>query len=525
MMQRLPIVLGCTVALLVGLAAPAPVLAAKKRIAFFDITGPSGDKTTKVLRRMLKDKHTLVSPDEVQAELKKNKRPSANTKANTKATANTSTSASASANASANADREPTPRELAAACAKLKIDVLIDGSMSKDGPRFALQLVVREGKTAKPIEAIHLPLRSARLDSKTRSTIGARLEAAIAKAATATDAAEQPGVATGPGRKPTAVNAGQRRPADGVAGKVGPTNEDSQHGRGSTESHEDEDEDEAVPGIDVALESTSKQQATPKTPKINDKQAIVVVTAGPSMVARRLSFEYDKSGVPRDNQPFAYGGKVTPAVLVRAEVYPLAALRKKPALAAIGFSAETEYAGWSYSKFEDEDERLPTTQLRWGVGLSYRLDFGDGPGKPSLKLLAGYDQLSFVVSDVEPDNRLPDASYRLVHAGARISVPLVVSLLSIVADARYLEALSCGEIESSDHYGSGSARGISTELSLVFHFGARLSAILSAHYVHLRHSFAGDGDLIYHDPATDAQLVTGATDEYLGAFVGGGVSF
>jgi len=253
----------------------------------------------------------------------------------------------------------------------------------------------------------------------------------------------------------------------------------------------------------------------------------VDLAAGLSVIGRNLSFDVS-SGIA--DEPNGYKGTIVPGAFVQGEVYPLAwnKKKKKGALAGIGASFVVDKVLKITSSLEGGSVEIPTTQLRWGVGLRYRINLGDKPTGATIKFGVGYNKLAFeldqqMIVDEGLDIDLPNVAYTYIDPGVAARVPISREM-ALYADGRFLLVTDTGDIASSDAYGAATASGLDFDGGLEYRMGARLLMRVGARYQRIALSFDGTGALSDRNGDSTSD-VSAATDQYFGGYAVAGYLF
>jgi hypothetical protein len=236
---------------------------------------------------------------------------------------------------------------------------------------------------------------------------------------------------------------------------------------------------------------------------------------------RNLSFTYADDLSPAQ-RPNGYKGSLVPSILVTGELYPLALGGGRGLLAGLG-------VGFVFDRVLSIKSKLgmteyDTAQMRYGGGLRWRINLGDKPTSPTVKLIAGINRLHFTIAHGTDSIDLPDVAYTYIDAGGAVRVPLGTPMVALYADVRYLQVLDSGEISEIKAYGGGSVLGLDAEAGLALTF-ARFAVKVGAHYERIAFSFDGTGALTERDGNIRNQDVGGALDQYFSGYVTAGYLF
>lgn len=390
---------------------------------------------------------------------------------------------------------------IARLAAELQADAFIEGSLEK-GRRggYTLLLTIYEGKTGAVTDTLAFKLRSPRLDSDSKAELSEKLVPALAKITALSD--EEPVVditPTGP-----AVPQGDDSEKAPLADKKPPSDVPA-----PIEGGEETEE-----GVAKTSELESNRHA---------RWAAADVELGVSAVRRSLSFTY-ASDLTSSQRPNGYNGSVVPSLIFTGEVYPMA-FGKNPGPAG-GFGLAVVVDRVLLLKSRLGMKEYATTQMKVGGGLRYRWNFGKKATLPTLKLIAGFNRLSFTIDRGTDDIDLPNVAYSYIDVGAAGRFPLGTPKAAIYVDARYNQVLSAGEVSEMTFYGSGSARGFDGDAGFELQFLGRAILKVGGRYQRIAHDFDGNGTKSNNrDGNASTQDVGGALDTYLSGYVTAGYLF
>src|SRR6185295_17160718 len=106
---------------------------------------------------------------------------------------------------------------------------------------------------------------------------------------------------------------------------------------------------------------------------------------------------------------------------VAGELYPIGFANRASPAAGIGFYGEyARVLKLTTRSTEATNIALPTSQVRWEVGLRFRYAFGQRPVYPSLVVSVGYGRRSFIVDRTPLSGQtldLPDVDYEVITPG------------------------------------------------------------------------------------------------------------
>jgi hypothetical protein len=475
--------------LLLGLAV-RPV-AAERRIAVLDVSGPKGDGFTKVVLGLVKAENEPITSRRYERAAKKAK-----------------------------------ARGLGAAAVAKTLDrlnahgVVIGKVRRRSGGRYELTLTVRSAPDGDVVgQPIAVTIRGTKLKGRALATLRDELEAAIAElpGGDGTTPAKPPKPAQPPKPAPEEetftieeTEAEPKPPVD-VDGELPdkPTPETPPAGDGDGGDDGDGDDDDAPVTI------TAAEQAD-----LEARGRALEATAGLSMLSRKLTFALNTAV---DDEPQGYQGGMVPAIFVAAEAYPLAfQARGRQIVRNLGLTLDYERVLKIESKLETMDMVvLPTVQQRWGVGLVYRWNFGRTPRGPTLKLHLGYGNASFKLdasnapSDVVID--LPNVAYGYVTPGAELRYPILANLAATV-EARYLHISSIGGLGKRSAYGRGTSAGFDAQIGAEYAITRQISAQAAFRYSSFKTTFDGTGDQTDRDGDNTADVDSSA-DRWLALYL------
>jgi hypothetical protein len=448
----------------------------------------------------------------------------------------------------------PDASGVAKVAARMRAHGILAGKVIKRGSRYSLTLEIREGRTGEVVaDEIIVPLKDGRLERAAQVKLERELKAVLKDLPDLGDkSGERDGglVAAGPGGEPDDPAAPAGEPAPGRerrAGSAAAAPERSAQSPPERSPERSVDRGPEQPGeaerpprrTRVASAEDTRADARRPPPAALSREAAeradlearsraIDLAAGASFVSRRLSFDFNDGLVGRD-QPQGYSGGLVPGVYAAAELYPAALSGGARGVArSIGVSGEVDKVLVIRSKLQGSGgEALPTSQLRFGVGLVYRWNFGSRPSLPTLKIGARYNRLSFTIDESAADDptqiKIPDVEYAYVDPGLELRVPLG-ERLALVAGGRYVYVLDAGQIQDGDRYGDASSIAFDADLAGELKLTSSLLARVGARFTQIGLRFDGSGDQT--DPTGDGtQDVTAATDRYFGVYAAAGVLF
>jgi len=303
------------------------------------------------------------------------------------------------------------------------------------------------------------------------------------------------------------------------------------------EGDDDDDDDEPVE-LEKDKDKDNDKGEADTTLTDEEKADLMVrgrgvdVAAGLSLVARSLSFTV-RDGLAAADSPRGYDGKPVAGVFFSAEIYPMGlSLKKKGFMRNIGLTAEVDKVLKIESRYtyldassNEQEIVLPSSQMRWGVGLVYRHNFGKKPTSPSVKLGVRYGGFSFTIDRTEAtaagqDPDIPDVTYTVIDPGLAIRFPLGAKL-ALLADLRYMAITGTGDMQLDTQYGAATVTGVDVEGGFEYMLKKQLYLRAGARFTKIGFDFKGGATLTNdREPTPDptTQDVFGANDQYLGGY-------
>ena len=266
--------------------------------------------------------------------------------------------------------------------------------------------------------------------------------------------------------------------------------------------------DTAEPGVKL----TGPEALTPANRAID---AVV----GISLNARRLSWKVDgdlgPSTGPGLGKPPNYNGVPAPGAVLDITAYPLAfGHKKKGVLTGIGLQAMYDQALLISSKLGD-GTKLKTQANRLLIGGVFRYPLGGKAESPVVGGRLAFAKQSF---QIQMGSDLPNVNYAALQPGVFFKLP--VGKLVFNVDLGYQLISKTGQMTKGDMtgYGKASVSGIDFKLSGDYALTKAIFARGGLQIERIGYKFNGSADTLAtlrdNDPEQD---VKGATDMYIGA--------
>ncbi|HTM19441.1 MAG TPA: hypothetical protein VL172_03000 [Kofleriaceae bacterium] len=453
---------------------------AKKRLVVFAFSGPGAESFQGDVENLLRRKHTLVSQDSYVKRARK-----------------------------LNAGK-PTAANVRKVAGDMSVDGMIIGTVKKTGPRYTVTVKVRAGADGAFSDPIVVHTRKPGLSGDAHKQMKADLLAEV----TALPPLQPGGAASDD------------------------DDDDSGGGDDDDGGGGDDDSTRAAP---PPVDGDSKPAPAPEVGITAERRADLLargrgldVAAGLSFMGRRLTFTV-RSGLG-DLSPRGYQGTPVAGAYVAGELYPLAFnLNNRSITRDLGITGVVDKVLKIESRLRYQDDAnmeqvasLPTEQMRWGVGLVFRHNFGSRPTAPSVKLGIRYNRARFVIdkgaapvvggSAVVVD--IPNMDYAYIDPGIAGRLP-IGGKLSLLADVRYLYITDTGEMQQMDQYGDATVTGIDADVGAEYKISPQLSIRGGGRLIRIGYDFTeGNGaELVYNrDGDAASQDVFGAQDRYLGGY-------
>jgi hypothetical protein len=469
--------LAACIAAVFVLAAGADVASAKNSVVVLKFSGPRGRSLQKGVEALVKKKAKLVPESKFKRQQKRLRA------------------------------RKINQRDVAKVAQSMELHGVIIGKVSRKRGRYRLRVTLRAGADGAIVEDVTVNLgRKPRLTARAKKDIRRKIVGAIPDLPDPIAEPEE--------EEEVAVD-----DAEWEEEEIGGGRDDE------VASGDDEPEGEVEGSADKDEPPLSKQELW----NALARDRAVDVAAGVSVIARRLSFTVN-AGIA--DQPNGYNGTLVPGAYIAAEVYPLAfdhePGKKKGALAGLGVAVVYDKVLKISSKLEGGTVDIATAQVRWGVGVRYRLNIGSEPSGPQVKFGVGYNKLEFTldqqaIMDNMLDIDLPNVAYTYYDPGVAGRLP-IGKQMAIYADGRFLIINDTGDMQLTENYGPATVSGLDLDAGLEYRLDARLLVRGGVRYQRIAYTFDGDGAL--GDRDGDAMSdVPSATDQFFGGYVMGGYLF
>jgi TolB-like protein len=463
-------------ALIVGALLLTPALAfAKKRVVVIEFTGTKGDDFTEAVADVIEEDHSVVSGDRYNR----------------------------------TADRmdaaKPTDENVAKVSARMNVDGVVVGSVKRRGSRYQVKVMLREGRSGEFVKTVTITTRRTRLTNADKRKLRKELLGAIE---------DLPPVVT-----IEDIDDDEEEILDEDdeldEGFVDEPLDDDDRDRDKDDDDRDRKDDD---DLDISAERKADLMARGRG---------LVIAGGASFLQRKLSFSYEASlGL---DAPQGYSGKFVAGGYVTGELYPQAFnLKNEGKSRNIGITGVYDQVLQIDSRLTYEEGGmdmiavLPTEQVRYGVGVVYRHNFGDSPMKPTVKGSIRYNRFRFTIDKTAaPDNvivDIPNTDYTYIDPGLAVIYPISPEL-ALLADARFIFVTSVGEMQQEDQYGAATVTGVDADAGVRYMINERASVLAGVHYIRIAYAFDGTGALTNNrDGNPDDQDVFGALDSYLGGY-------
>ncbi len=471
---RAPALLVALLFALVTVAGFSRTATAEKKIVVFKFTGKRPAKIQKAVVNMLKKEHTVVTQARYNRTAKKLRAKRRNNE------------------------------NVAKVLQKLEADGVVVGSVKKKRGRvYRVIIKLRSATDGSFVDEFEVLTRGLKLSPKARKVVRKKLLAAIDDLPVIEEA------------EPEEV---YEEPAE-------PDEEEPL----VAEADDDDDDDEEV-AVEKEGDSGDSALTDEEKADLMVRGRGVDVAGGLSFIGRSLSFTV-RDGLG-DLAPRGYDGALVAGAYFTAEVYPLGLnLKKKGFLRNIGLTASVDKVIKIESRlaYRDADNNpaeivLPSSQLRWSVGVVYRHNFGKKPTSPTVKLGVRYGGFSFTIDRSEADAAgvpvdIPDMEYTIIDPGLGIRFPLSAKL-ALLADLRYLLVTGTGDMQLDTQYGAATVTGFDGDIGFEYMLKKQIYLRAGGRYTKIGFDFSGGADLTNGRDGDDStQDVFGANDQYFGGYV------
>jgi hypothetical protein len=353
--------------------------------------------------------------------------------------------------------------DVAAVAEDVGADVVVIGTVKRDGRKHQLLITVRDGKSGKPLERLRYPLARPRLDDRTLALLGEEVERAFATATGEREAA--------PAAPPTAEPA---RPTAATSEEPPPTAAAPKRGKRAAAASapvvrpidENLDDSPATPTAKSAAAPSAAQPAASveqRSAGARPRWAPYLDVSAAALLATR-DFDFTPASLPR------FDGGVVGGLRVDLTLYPFAFsyATARGVFATLGFGAVLDVPFWPPSGSLDGN-KYDTNELRVDAGLRWRFVLYRAIPRPELILLAGYGLHRFSIakrpdgSDVGP----PDVAYSQVTVGAGFRI-YFAEWARLWLSFRAGLLLDAGPVTAPEGYGPATAYGLRPEAGLDF---------------------------------------------------------
>ena len=345
---------------------------------------------------------------------------------------------------------------------QLGLAAYVEGSVSKRGANFIVQLTVYDGASGEPLGEAQLKAKKAALVRVVRKQAAGELQDALSR-----------------GKAPEAAPIAAAEPV--------PV-EPQPRAEAAAEEAEPEDEDEA--------EDTSEPE-----PDDGERPKALELGVGLRLVTRGMTY----NDAPRSLGESSY--KITPAAALGLRWYP-AAHFSASAAAHVGLEAglQLQYPIES----ERDTQKFETSSLAFDVGLHGRLPVGEH----ELGLTAGYGKHSVEIADGDAglDPGVPSVSYGFLRLAANARFKLA-DAIGLRLGAGYRMLLSYGELAEDAWFQRTGGGGIEAEIALGYALSDALA--LEASFGLWRYFMSLEPEPTDASVTNAARIAGGLSDQYL----------
>lgn len=454
---------------------------AKPRLAVVSFTGPQAKQAEAVVVRTLRKKATLIPSTSWDKSAKKL------------------------------FARTHSAEDIAAVADDVGAKIVVTGILKRDGRNWQLSVSVRDGKTGKPHDRLHYPVKGTRprLTAATLALLAKEVEEAWdGMVAPAAEAKEEltpvPELKTRDKAVSRPAPAPAPTPTPGQSGAAAPPPPGKQ-------TVAEAGREEAPPGVEPPPPPPPTEQVNLVAPTRRPRWAPYFdLEAGGSISGR--SFDYDPASQPK------FSSGVVAGVHADLTLYPLASTWNKARglFAGLGLGGSVDVPFWpaSTSK-QDPNARYPTSELKVEGGLRWRIVMYKPLPRPSLLLAVGGGLHNFTIgkdntttppSDVGP----ADVSYKYVTAGGGMRI-YFAEWAWLWAMFDYHVVLAAGPVTDGSEYGPARTYGLRVRGGLDFLVYKGLKIAASGFYERFTLKFAGTGN--------PAKAANSGTDQYFGGFL------
>jgi len=346
---------------------------------------------------------------------------------------------------------------------QLGIAAYVEGSVSKRGPNFIVQLKVYDGASGEALGEAELKAKKPALVRVVRKQAAGELAAALSR-----------------GKAPEAPPPAAEEPA--------PEEPEPREQAAAEAEPKDEDEDEG----EAASEPEADDGERPKA---------IELGVGLRLTTRSMSY----NDAPRSLGESSY--KITPAAVLGLRWYP-AAHFSSGAAAHVGLEAGLQLMYPIDS--EREAQKFETSSLAFDVGLHGRLPVGEH----ELGLTVGYGQHSVEIADGDAglDPGVPSVAYGFLRLALNARFQLA-DAIGLRLGAGYRVMLSYGELGEDAWFQRSSGGGLEAEIALAYAFSEALS--LEASFGLWRYFLSLEPEPSDESVTNSARIAGGLSDQYL----------
>jgi hypothetical protein len=331
---------------------------------------------------------------------------------------------------------------------RLHVAVLIAATAKKEGSRWQLRLVMRDGATGRVLARTRYTLLRSRVGADDARLIREDLASAL-------------GAAHTPAEPASASSSGEARPPAGAT--------------------------DATPDT---LAVSANAEPLGERPSW---RTLVEVAGGLAFGGR--SYASSNPGEPK------YSSSVVPGVHVEAALHPLAGRGRL--YAALGFDLHYERAvGLSSNPQNAPGMSVSTTHDAFGLGLRGRWILHEDAMSPVIGARVGYGQRRFLL---DTDLGVPNVSYQYVDLSVFGRLPVFSPRLALTAQLALQPVLGAGDIQAMNVFGPGGGSGFGLDLGAELVAQGRLAVRAGMSYQRFGLSFDGKGAR-HVDSTTDSYL-------------------
>jgi hypothetical protein len=349
-----------------------------------------------------------------------------------------------------------------AVAGELGITAYVEGSVSKRGPNFIVQLTVYDGASGEPLGEGELRAKKAALVRTVRKDAAEKLADALSRA-------KAPEPVPSPAEAPLAEEAEASAPE-------------------AAQEDPEADADEA--------EDTSEPE-----PDDGERPKAFELGVGLRLTTRSMSY----NDAPRSLGESSY--RVTPAAVLGLRWYP-AAHFSSGAAAHVGLEGGLQLLYPIES--ERGTEKFETSSLAFDVGLHGRLPVGEH----ELGLTAGYGQHSVEIADSDAgfDPGVPSVAYGFLRLVLNARFELT-DAIGLRLGAGYRVLLSYGELGEDEWFQRSGGGGIEAEIALGYALSEALA--LEASFGLWRYFLSLEPEPSDPSVINSARIAGGLSDQYL----------